>query len=76
MKVGNSTKWPPRELLSYRTGLMSHFIRESPLVEDEAAAKKALRFGIKMLVFERFCGNTAVSIVAGFAYTHFRSLEI
>lgn len=81
MKVGNSTKWPPRELLSYyktwtqdhkdRTGLMSHFFRESPHSRRGGRSEE----GSPIWNQDARLGNTAVSIVAGFAYTHFRSLK-
>ena len=59
-----------------RDGYVSLFVKgTSRISQSDQAARKDVKHGIKMLVFERLYQRTAVSAVLSFACTRFRNLK-
>lgn len=58
-----------------RNGHVSDFLGYHGDGKDKEAARKRVRLGIKLLVFERLCQKTVVSAVLSFACTNFRTLK-
>ena len=63
------------QTLVFANGHIASFVKEQSTCTNKEISKKAVRHGIKMLVFGRLCQTSAVSAVLSFAYTRFRSVK-
>lgn len=66
----------PNEAQKDRAGYINLYVNEClGELKDKEAARKCVRYGIKVIAFERQCQNAVVSAVLGFSCAKFRSVK-